>query len=92
MWGYQPIILRVPVEEVEVTSEFLNDMGLFKRKEVEAKIEELRGRLEELNTSSSILMIDLQRLMNKRNEATQLVSNIEAKSHQTAQSIISNIK
>jgi hypothetical protein len=92
MWGRQPIDLRVPVEEVKVTSEFLNDMGLFKRKEVEAKIEELRGRLEELNTSSSILMIDLQRLMNKRNEATQLVSNIEAKSHQTAQAIISNIK
>jgi hypothetical protein len=37
-------------------------------------------------------MIDLQRLMNKRNEATQLVSNIEAKSHQTAQAILANIK
>jgi hypothetical protein len=79
-------------EEVKVTSEYLNDMGLYKRKEVEAKIEELRSRFEELNTSSSVLMIDLQRLMNKRNEATQLVSNIEAKSHQTAQAILANIK
>lgn len=79
-------------EEVKITSEYLNDMGLYKRKEVEAKIEELRSRLEELNTSSSVLMIDLQRLMNKRNEATQLVSNIEAKSHQTAQAILANIK
>jgi hypothetical protein len=92
IYGREPIDYRVPVEKVKVTSEFLNDMGLYKRKEVEAKIEELRSRLEELNTSSSVLMIDLQRLMNKRNEATQLVSNIEAKSHQTAQAIISNIK
>ena len=79
-------------EQVKVTNEYLNDMGLYKRKEVEAKIEELRGKIQELTTSSSVLMIDLQRLMNKRNEATQLVSNLEAKSHQTAQAIISNFK
>jgi len=84
--------VRVIDEEVKITGEVLNEMGLYKRKEVEAKIEELRGRLEELNTSSSVMMIDLQRLMNKRNEATQLVSNIEAKSHQTAQAIIANLK
>jgi hypothetical protein len=79
-------------EQVRVTNEYLNEQWLYKRKEVEARIEELRGQIEELNTSSSILMIDLQRLMNKRNEATQLVSNIEAKSHQTAQAIIANMK
>jgi hypothetical protein len=79
--------------EVKVDDKFLNEeKNLYQRKDVEAKIEELRSRLEELNTSSSVLMIDLQRLMNKRNEATQLVSNIEAKSHQTAQAILSNIK
>lgn len=92
LFGVTWVDVVVIDEQVKVTSEFLNDMGLYKRKEVEAKIEELRGRLEDLNTSSSVLMIDLQRLMNKRNEATQLVSNIEAKSHQTAQAIISNLK
>lgn len=77
----------------KVDNAFLNEKKhLYQRKDVEAKIEELRGQLEELNTSSSVLMIDLQRLMNKRNEATQLVSNIEAKSHQTAQAIIANFK
>jgi ABC-type antimicrobial peptide transport system permease subunit len=79
--------------EVEVDNKFLNEeKNLYQRKDVEAKVEELRSQLEELNTSSSVLMIDLQRLMNKRNEATQLVSNIEAKSHQTAQAILANIK
>jgi hypothetical protein len=76
-----------------VNDSFLNrKKHLYQRKDVEARIEDLRSQLEELNTSSSVLMIDLQRLMNKRNEATQLVSNIEAKSHQTAQAIISNFK
>jgi hypothetical protein len=76
----------------KATADEMNRAGLYKRSEVEAKIEELRGRLEDLNSSSSVMMIDLQRLMNKRNEATQLVSNIEAKSHQTAQAILANIK
>lgn len=84
-------ILRTPIRE-KPTAEDVKNANLYKRSEVEAKIEELRGRLEELNTSSSVMMIDLQRLMNKRNEATQLVSNIEAKSHQTAQAIIANLK
>jgi len=74
------------------TTRDLHAKNLFTRAEVEAKIEELRGRLEDHNSSSSIMMLDLQRLMNKRNEATQLVSNLEAKSHQTAQAILSNIK
>jgi hypothetical protein len=79
--------------EVTVDNKFLNEKKhLYQRKDVEARIEEIRSQLEELNTSSSVMMIDLQRLMNKRNEAMQLVSNIEAKSHQTAQAIIANLK
>jgi hypothetical protein len=92
LFGVTWIDVVVIDEQVKVTGEYLNEMGLYKRKEVEAKIEELRSQLEELNTASSVLMIDLQRLMNKRNEAVQLVSNIEAKSHQTAQAIIANLK
>ena len=48
----------------------------YTKEQVEKKVEELRGQLEDMNSSSSIMMIDLQRLMNKRNEASQLVSNI----------------
>lgn len=87
-WGQT---LRIP-KRVKATAEEIRNANLYKRSEVEAKIEELRGKLQELDTSSSVMMIDLQRLMNKRNEATQLVSNMEAKSHQTAQAIISNLK
>lgn len=64
----------------------------YSKKQVEKKIEELRGKLEDMNSSSSVMMIDLQRLMNKRNEASQLVSNIESKSNQTAMGIIANFK
>ncbi|HUU03519.1 MAG TPA: hypothetical protein VM425_18935 [Myxococcota bacterium] len=66
--------------------------NMYRRQDVEAELEKLRGQLEDMNSSSSIMMIDLQRLMNKRNEASQLVSNIESKSNQTAMGIISNFK
>jgi len=74
------------------TDQELHENGIYRKKEVEAKIEELRGKLEDLNSDSSVMMIDLQRLMNKRNQITQMVSNIEAKSHQTAMSVIANLK
>ena len=64
----------------------------YKRIDVMNRIEEIRHQIEELNTSSKVMLIDLQRLLNKRNEAVQLVSNIEAKSHQTAQAVIANLK
>ncbi len=70
--------------------ELSNDV--FVRKDVEAKIQELRGKLEDMNSASSIMMIDFQRLMNGRNQASQLVSNIESKSNQTAMGIIANFK
>ena len=63
----------------------------YTKEQVEKKVEELRGQLEDMNSSSSIMMIDLQRLMNKRNEASQLVSNIESNSHKTAMGIIERI-
>ena len=62
------------------------------RKDVEDAIETLRSKLEDLNTNSSVMLIDLQRLQNQRNEVVQLTSNIISKSHQTAMSVIANIK
>ncbi|MBW1808103.1 MAG: hypothetical protein JRJ19_03115 [Deltaproteobacteria bacterium] len=70
----------------------LNECCLYRKSQVESRIEELRAKLEEYNSSSSVMMIDLQRLMNKRNEAVQMTSNIEAKCHQTAMSVIANLK
>ena len=64
----------------------------YKRIDVMNQIEGFRHQIEELNTSSKVMLLDLQRLMNKRNESVQLVSNITAKSHQTALSIIANLK
>lgn len=64
----------------------------YKRIDVMNHIEGIRHQIEELNSSSKVMLLDLQRLMNKRNESVQLVSNITAKSHQTALSIIANLK
>jgi hypothetical protein len=70
----------------------LNRRGFATREQVDARIEDIRNQLEELNTASSIQLIDLNRLLNKRNEAIQLTSNVVSQSHQTAMSIISNFR
>jgi hypothetical protein len=59
---------------------------------VDGMIEDLRAELEGLNNQSSVMMIDLQLMMNKRNEAVQFVSNVISKCHGTAMGIIANIK
>jgi prefoldin subunit 5 len=62
------------------------------RKEVQDEIERLRRQLEDLGSSSELMLIDLNRLMSKRNEAIQLTSNILATTHQSAMSVIANFK
>ena len=61
------------------------------KKDVEAAIEAARAELESLNTNSSVMMVELQRLMNKRNEAVQFVSKMLNASHSTAMAVINNI-
>lgn len=61
------------------------------KKDVEAAIEAARAELESLNTNSSVMMVELQRLMNKRNEAVQFVSKLLNSSHSTAMAVINNI-
>ncbi len=61
------------------------------KKDVEAAIEAARAELESLNTNSSVMMVELQRLMNKRNEAVQFVSKMLNSSHSTAMAVINNI-
>lgn len=76
-------------------SEFLEKHGPdalpYTKEEVEAAIEAARAELESLNTNSSVMMVELQRLMNKRNEAVQFVSKTLNSSHSTAMAVINNI-
>ncbi|HOX43952.1 MAG TPA: hypothetical protein PK668_10140 [Myxococcota bacterium] len=64
----------------------------YTRKQVQDEIERLRRQLEDLGSSSEIMLIDLNRLMSKRNEAIQLTSNILASTHQSAMAVIANFK
>jgi len=63
-----------------------------KRSDVQAAIEKLRGQLEDMNSNSSVLMTEVQRLINKRAEAVQFTSNVLQRSHETAMSVIANCK
>ncbi len=65
--------------------------GAYTKAELKAEIEKMKNELEQMNTSSSVMLIDLNRLMNKRNEAVQLTSNIIRKDNETAMSVIKNI-
>jgi prefoldin subunit 5 len=64
----------------------------YTRKEVQEAIESLRRQIEDLSTSSEIMLIDLNRLMSRRNEAITLTSNILSTCHQSAMSVIANFK
>jgi SMC interacting uncharacterized protein involved in chromosome segregation len=61
------------------------------KNEIEAEIEKLRGDLENLNTDSNVMMMDLNRMINKRAEIVQMASSIESKCHSTMMAIIGNI-
>jgi chromosome segregation ATPase len=65
---------------------------VYTRKQVQDEIERLRRQLEDLGSSSELMLIDLNRLMSKRNEAIQLTSNILASTHQSAMAVIANFK
>ncbi|MBN2498011.1 MAG: hypothetical protein JXR96_25690 [Deltaproteobacteria bacterium] len=72
--------------------EELNARGIYRKSDIEARVEDLQREIEDLNNASDLMVMDLNRLLNKRNEAVQLVSNIMYKSHQTAQALIANFK
>jgi hypothetical protein len=64
----------------------------YRKQTVKDNIEKARNQLEQLNSSSQILMIDLQRLLNQRNQAVEFTTNVIAKDERTARSIIENLK
>lgn len=91
--GYTPGKEEKTPEGGVLDTTYMNEQrDLFRRSEVNNRIEELRGRLEDLNSSSSIMMIELQRIMNARQQSMQFVSTMESKSHQNSMAIINNMK
>ena len=82
---------KIPVVEKK-SNELLKAEGLYRKKEVEAEIEKVRSQLEQLNSASQIFMIDLQRLLNQRNQAVEMTSNIIAKEERTNRGVIENLK
>ena len=73
-------------------AETLAEYGHYQKKDLDAYVEKLQQELVSLNDSSELMMIDLSRLMNKRNQAVQLTTNIMQSSHQSAMGIIANFK
>lgn len=65
---------------------------VFRRGDVQARIEELQQELDRLNADQEVNMVDLQRLMNKRSEATQFTSNTISRWHDMAMGVINNYK
>ncbi|MBW2701401.1 MAG: hypothetical protein JRF33_11345 [Deltaproteobacteria bacterium] len=66
--------------------------GMYQIEETEDRLEELQREFEDLTQSSELMLIDLNRLMQKRSQAVQLTSNIMQSCNQTAMGIISNFK
>jgi hypothetical protein len=62
-----------------------------KKAEINAKIQELKGKIDGLNTESQIDMIGIQSLVNKRNEAFELLSSLLAKFQKLQDSIVRNV-
>ncbi len=84
----KPFGLNIPPEKI---AEYEN-APLFRRGDVQARIEELQQELDKLNADQEVNMVDLQRLMNKRSEATQFTSNTIARWHEMAMGVINNYK
>ena len=66
--------------------------GMYKKEDLDSRLDELQREFEDLNKSSELMLIDLNRLMQKRNQAVQLTTNIMQSCHQTAMGVIANFK
>jgi len=52
----------------------------------------LKGRIDSLNSSSQMDMIRMQSLMNKRNQAFELMTNVLSKFSKNRDAIIGNMR
>jgi hypothetical protein len=62
------------------------------REELEAEIDRLTAKAEGLSSDSEIGMLQLNRMLNRRNQVLQLTSNVLGAVHESAMGIISNLK
>jgi len=63
-----------------------------KQKTVDTWIEQLKGKIDSLNSTQQMDMIRLQSLTNKRNEAFEIMTNTIEKIQKTNDSIVGNIR
>jgi len=63
-----------------------------KKETLENEVSRLEGILADLNSDGEIQLLNINRLLSRRNQAMQLSSNIMSSTHQTAMGVISNIK
>lgn len=75
-----------------LSEEQIHEKGFFRKKEVEAKLENLKTQLDDLNIGSQMEMLTLQQLYNYRSQAINAASNLQNRSHGTNMSVIQNIK
>lgn len=59
---------------------------------ITAEIDRIRGTIDGLSSDTEIGMLKLNRLLNHRNQALQIASNVMSSSHQSAMAIINNLR
>lgn len=62
------------------------------REALENEISRLEGMLDDLNGDGEMQLLNINRLLSRRNQAMQLTSNVMSSMHQTAMGVIANIK
>ncbi len=62
------------------------------REALENEIGRLEGMLDDLNGDGEMRLLNINRLLSRRNQAMQLTSNVMSSMHQTAMGVIANIK
>lgn len=63
-----------------------------KKEALENEVSRIEGILADLNSDGEIQLLNINRMLSRRNQAMQLASNIMSSTHQTAMGVIANIK
>lgn len=70
----------------------LAEKGYIRKSDLDSRIEELQNRVSELDSSSQLELIDLNRMINQYQQRVQLVSTLESRDHQTNMKLIDNLR
>ncbi len=88
----EPLTFRQWAQQNGVSLHDRNDDNLHNKDEWSAIIESVKGKINALNSTSQMDMIRLQSLMNKRNQAYELMTNALQKLSGSLDKIIGNIR